>query len=180
VKRTRWKAVATVLGFALAALAGACGSGDDDNATTTVQQPPVSATTADRLAKLSNRVAENLDAGLTCDAAHAADDLSAAVEESDLPANLRPGVETVATDLVNQVNCPPPPPPPEPEKKPKKDEDDDQGDGDDRGNGDENGGGDEGGGDGDGRGGDGKPGRGQSNEGGFVPPGKAKLKGEDG
>jgi hypothetical protein len=180
VTRTRWKAVATVLGFALAALtAGACGAGDDDT-TTTVQPPAVSAATADRLAKLSNRVAENLDAGLTCDAAHAADDLSAAVEESDLPANLRPGVETVATDLVNQVNCPPPPPPPEPEKKPKEEEGDQRGNGDDRGNGDEDGGGDEDRGDGNGRGGDGKSGGGDSDDGGVVPPGKAKLKGKDG
>jgi hypothetical protein len=166
VTRTRWKAAVTVLGFALAALAaGACGSGDDDT-TTAVQPPPVSAATADRLAKLSNRVAENLDAGMTCDAAHAADDLSAAVEEADLPANLRPGVETVATDLVNQVNCPPPPPPPEPEpedkeekkkeegeKKEERDENKDQ------------------------HGDEGKhvpPGHGG------VPPGQAKLKGEDG
>ena len=54
----------------------------------------------------------DLDAGDTCNAAHAADDLKAAVEDSDLPANLRPGVDAVAGDLVDQVNCPPPPPPP--------------------------------------------------------------------
>jgi hypothetical protein len=173
VTRTRWKAVGTVLGFALAAIAGACGSGDDDNTTTTVQPPPVSATTADRLAKLSNRVAENLDAGLTCDAAHAADDLSAAVEESDLPANLRPGVETVATDLVNQVNCPPPPPPPEPEpeeEKRDKEKQKDEGDEDKDQHGEE--GGDQG------RGGD--EGKDESPGHGGVPPGQAKLKGEEG
>jgi hypothetical protein len=171
VKRTRWKAAAP-LALALAALVlTACGSGDDDT-TTTVQPPPVSATTADRLAKLSNRVAAELEAGLTCEAAHAADDLMAAVEEADLSTALRPGVEEVATRLVNEVNCPPPPPPPEPEEKPKKEKDEKRGD---EGHGD--GGGDEGG---DGGGGNGHGNSGQSSEGGFVPPGQAKLKGEEG
>ena len=134
----------------------ACGSGDETS-TTTPARPAVSRDTANHLAKLSNRIAADLDAGSLCDAAHAADDLSAAVEDSDLPANLRPGVETVATDLVNQVNCPPPPPPPpapEPEKKPKpENKNKDQGKG--------------------------GPGDGHSKHGGFVPPGHAKLKGEE-
>jgi hypothetical protein len=167
VKRTRCKAAAPVLALGLTALViTACGSGDDQT-TTTVQPPPVSATTADRLAKLSNRVAAELEAGLTCQAAHAADDLMAAVEDADLSVSLRPGVEEVATRLVNEVNCPPPPPPPEPEEKPKKKEEDkgnrDQGHGD--------GGGENG------HGGDGNSGK--SHEGGFVPPGQAKLKGEE-
>jgi hypothetical protein len=121
VKSTRWKAAGTTITAALTALLiGACGG--DGGSTTTPPPPPVSAATADHLAKLSDRVASNLDAGLTCDAAHAADELQAAVEEADLSATLRPGVEEVATRLVNEVNCPPPPPPPEPEKK-KKGED---------------------------------------------------------
>jgi hypothetical protein len=85
-----------------------------------------------------------------------------------LPANLRQGVETVATDLVNQVNCPPPPPPPEPEKKPEKPKDE-------RGNEDEHGNGG-----GNGHGGDEKSKPGHSDHGGFVPPGQAKIKGEEG
>jgi hypothetical protein len=93
----------------------ACGSGSSD--TPTIAPPALSVTTADHLAKLSDRIASDLDSGDLCHAAHAADDLHAAVEDSDLPANLRPDVDAVATDLVNQVNCPPPPPPPEPEKK---------------------------------------------------------------
>jgi hypothetical protein len=166
VKRKRCKAAAP-LALALAALViTACGAGDDET-TTTVQPPPVSATTADRLAKLSNRVAADLESGLTCEAAHAADDLKAAVEDADLSASLRPGVEEVATRLVNEVNCPPPPPPPEPEKQPKKEKDEEHGN---EGRGD--------GGDENGHGGDGNPG--QSSEGGFVPPGQAKLKGEEG
>jgi hypothetical protein len=164
VIRKRWKAAASATVLALAALViAACGSGGE---TSTVQPPPVSAATADRLAKLSDRIASDLDAGDTCHAAHAADDLSAAVREADLPASLRPGIETVATDLVNQVNCPPPPPPPEPEKKPKKPKDE-HGNGNGHGQGDEQG-----------KGGDKHPGH--SDHGGLVPPGQAKLKGEDG
>jgi hypothetical protein len=155
-----WKAAGPALLLALAALGlAACGSGSDT--TTTATRPAVSATTADRLAKLSDRIATDLDAGDVCHAAHAADDLSAAVQESDLPANLRPGVDAAAGDLVNQVNCPPPPPPPEPEKKPKKPEGDQHAKGDEHGHG-----------------GDEKSKQGHSNHGGFVPPGQAKLKGE--
>ena len=147
--------------LALAALGlGACGSGSDT--TTTPDRPAVSAATADRLAKLSDRIASDLDAGDICHAAHAADDLRSAVEESDLPATLRPGVDAAAGQLVDQVNCPPPPPPPTPpqeEKKPKKDEHGNQ--------------------DHQGHGGDEKSNPGHSKSGGFkIPPGKAKLKGE--
>jgi hypothetical protein len=152
----------------MAVVLASCGSGDET--TTTTARPAVARATADRLVKLSDRIASDLDAGDTCNAAHAADDLQAAVADSDLPANLRPGVDAVAVDLVNQVNCPapPPPPPPEPEKKakpepkPKKDAEDHghgggQGQGNDQGE---------------------KPGH--SKQGGFVPPGDTKLKGEQG
>jgi hypothetical protein len=143
---------------------GACGSGDGD--TTKPQPPPVSAATAAHLAKLSDRVASDLDAGDTCDAAHAADDLKAAIQESDLPANLRPGVDAVAGDLVDQVNCPPPPPPPPPpEKKPEKPEPKHHGE--QQQNGDENQGGKHGD-------------NGDHGPGGKVPPGQAKIKGEPG
>jgi hypothetical protein len=133
----------------------ACGSGGDD--ATTVQPPPVSAATADHLAKLSDRVASNLDAGDTCHAAHAADDLRAAVQESDLSPTLRTDVDEVAGTLVDEVNCPPPPPPEE-KKKPKKEGERHHGD--------------------DHHGGDESSGHGHSDHGGFVPPGHAKLKGE--
>jgi hypothetical protein len=162
------KAAGLWLLFGMAAIGlAACGSGAET--TTTTARPAVSRTTADHLAKLSNQIASDLDAGDLCHAAHAADDLSDAVENSDLPANLRPGVEAVASDLVNQVNCPPPPlPPPEPERKPQKPEKkkpDEHGNG----NGDEHGNGN-----GDGHG------KGTPAHGGFVPPGQAKLKGEEG
>lgn len=145
--------VVTALGLA------ACGSGSET--TTTTARPAVSRDTADHLAKLSNRIAADIDAGDLCQAAHAADDLSAAVQDSDLPANLRPGVETVATDLVNQVNCPPPPPPPEPVQEPKEPKRNNKEQGNGKGNGNANG-----------------RGNGNSKHGGFVPPGHAKLKEE--
>jgi hypothetical protein len=149
------KAVAPLALFAL--LAGglsACGSGADTT-TTTPPSPPVSASTADHLAKLSNRIATYLDAGDTCSAAYAADQLQDAVQHADLSSTLRPGVEEVATRLVNEVNCPPPPPPPppEPEKEKKKKPDEHK---------DENHQGDE----------NKPPGHGG------IAPGKAKLKGE--
>jgi hypothetical protein len=172
VRRAVRSAVGLSMLLALAAVAlTACGSSSDT--TTTTARPPVSRETADHLAKLSSRIADDLDAGDTCSAAHAADDLKAAVEDSDLPGNIRPGVDTVAADLVDQVNCPPPPPPPEPEKKPKKpkDEGDDHGNGDEHGNGNGPGNGPPGG----------HPGHGgDSHHGGFAPPGDEKLKGEGG
>jgi hypothetical protein len=159
-----WKAAGLILLVLVPVGLGACGSGSDT--TTTPVRPAVSAATADRLAKLSDRIASDLDAGDICHAAHAADDLRSAVEASDLPATLRPGVDAAAGRLVDQVNCPPPPPPPAPEpepappeeKKPEKAEHGNQ--------------------DKQGHGGDENSNSGHSKNGGFVPPGKAKLKGE--
>jgi len=163
------KAAALLVLLSLSAIGlAACGSGGEGTTTTTAP-PGVSRETADHLAKLSDRIASDLDAGDLCNAAHAADDLSAAVGDSDLPANLRPGVETVATDLVNQVNCPPPPPPPPaPEPKKKPDEPNQQGNDRQPGNADENG---------HGRGHDEKPK--PPKHGVHVPPGHAKLEGGD-
>ena len=110
------KAVAPVIVLALAGV-GAAGCGSDGETPTTPKPPPISAATANHLADLSDRIATDLDAGDTCDAAYAADQLKGAVEDADLTTSLRPGVEQVAADLVNEVNCPPPPPRPEPKKK---------------------------------------------------------------
>ncbi len=115
------KAAGLAMVLALAALAlGSCGS--DGGGTTVAAPPPVAPDTAAHLAKLSDRVASDLDGGDTCHAAHAADDLSAAVEEADLPAPMRSDVDEVTGRLVDEVNCPPPPPPPPEEFKKKKDE----------------------------------------------------------
>lgn len=112
------KAAGLACGLAVLALGlGACGSDDPERAEP--PPPPLSVATANKLASMSERIASELDAGDTCTAAARADDLADAIESARIDGRLRPGVEEVATDLVNQVNCPPPP---EPEKKEKKDE----------------------------------------------------------
>jgi hypothetical protein len=141
------KAVGLAIAVALAASAlVACGSGDGGTAT---QEAALSATTASRLATLSDRVASQLDAGETCHAAHSADDLQSAVQSANLPQSIRSGVDGVAGRLVEQVNCPPPPPPPPKDEHKHKDEHQQ--------NQDQNG---------------------PPEHGGKLPPGQAKLKGE--
>ena len=148
------KVAAPAILLAVAALAlSACGSSGKDP---TVAKPPrLPVATAERLARLSDQIASDLDAGETCSAAYAADELSSAVQSARLPSALRPGIDGVARRLVDEVNCPPPPPPPPAEKKSKKQPD--HGHGNDHGNG-----------------GDPKP----PGHGGKLPPGQAKLKGE--
>jgi hypothetical protein len=144
-----------VMGLAISAVLAtlclaACGS---DPAGPTTTRAALSAATAGHLAKLSDRVASDLGDGNTCDAAHAADDLQSAVEDATLPDSIRSGVDEVAGRLVDEVNCPPPPPPPPTtteEKKPKKDHQDQGGH-------------------------KHKP----PGHGGKLPPGQAKLKGEE-
>ena len=166
-------ALFALLAPAAIGLAG-CGSGDDETTTTAPPRPAVSQETADHLAKLSDRIASDLDAGDLCHAAHTADDLSSAVQDSDLPADIRPGVETVATDLVNQVNCPPPPaPPPVPEPEQKPDEEKNQENQEDHGKQGPGNGSDHG--DDHGPSHDGKPK--PPGHGGQAPPGHAKLEG---
>lgn len=150
MRKGNLNALGLTLSLVIAALTlAACGAGKGP---ATASAPAVSKPTAEHLAKLSDRVASDLDAGDTCGAAHAADDLSAAVRQSDLPNNLRPGVDQVASQLVDEVNCPPPPPPPAPEK-PKKQDQHGNNQGDQKGP---------------------KP----PGHGGHLPPGQAKLKGD--
>jgi hypothetical protein len=156
VTKNRWKAAATTLGAGLAALAlGACGS--DGDGTTMAQPPPIAPDTAAHLAKLSDRVASELDSGDTCHAAHTADDLRLAVEDADLPASISSDVDAVAGRLVDEVNCPPPP-----EPEPKKNKDEKQEEHGDEHQGDE----------------DHHEPPGHAKHGGIVPPGHAKLEGE--
>src|SRR3954470_1843171 len=152
------RAVGLAISLALAALALAgCGSSGEDT-TTAVKTPTVPAATADHLAKLSNTVASDLDAGATCDAAYAADQLQAAIDEANLPASMRSSVEDAAGRLVDDVNCPPPPTTTEEDKKPKPEKPKpDEGDHHDEGHGHP------------------KP----PGHGGKLPPGQAKLKGGD-
>jgi hypothetical protein len=165
VKRKRWKPAAGAIALGLVGLTlGACGSGEGET-TTQPQPPPISAASANELASLSDEIAADLDAGETCSAAIAADELKNAVEEARMSTALRSGIEDVTDELVNEVNCPPPPPPPpEPEEEKKKEDEKKEGDENKDQNGDE--------------GGDEEklkpPGHGG------VPPGQAKLKGEEG
>ena len=118
------------LALALAPLAlTACGS-DSGN---TVTAAKLSAADGTHLAELSDRVASDLDSGDTCSAAHAADDLQAAIQDARLPDQIRTNVESVASRLVDEVNCPAPPPPPTTTDK----HPDDHGDHGDQGNHDE-------------------------------------------
>jgi hypothetical protein len=150
------KAAVPLLALALAALGAAgCGSGSDDD-TTAPKPPPLTAGTASHLAQLSDRIATDLDAGETCDAAYAADQLQGAVQDAKLSPSLRPGVVEVASRLVDEVNCPPPPPEPKKKKKPEEH----KGHGEDHG--------------------DGSVIPIPPGHGGVAPPGHAKLKGEDG
>jgi hypothetical protein len=112
-------AVAIAAGLSLAA----CGSEEEAPPPKTV--PAVSASTANQLAERSERIAEQLDSGDVCGAAHSADELDGAVAEAEVSAELRAELESATERLVNSVNCPPPP---EPEKK-EKDKDDKDEDG---------------------------------------------------
>jgi hypothetical protein len=95
----------------------ACGADEDSPPTETAVS--LRAATAERLAQRSERIAEELDSGDTCAAAHSADELDAAVADAEIPAELRPGLEAASEGLVNSVNCPPPPEPEEKEKEKK-------------------------------------------------------------
>ena len=157
IRKGNSRTAGSAMALALAALALiGCGSGGGSTST----GPALSAGTAGHLAKLSDKIASDLDAGETCTAAHVADDLATAVQAARLPASIEPGIADAASRLVDQVNCPPPPPP-APAPKPKEPKPKDHGNHGDHG-------------------GDGHGPPGHSDQGAFVPPGQAKLKGEPG
>jgi hypothetical protein len=114
--------VATVA-LAAALSLSACGSDETPSPTTTAASLPAEA--SERLAKRSEEVAEKLESGDTCGAAHKADELDAAVAEAEIPAELRSEIQDATQQLVNSVNCPPPREPEEDEKKKKKEEKED-------------------------------------------------------
>jgi hypothetical protein len=100
---SRARALAVTLALAAVPVLGACGSSDDSG------DVSLSSATAEELAAQSEQIAEELDAGDDCAAAHRADDLDAAVAEADIPDELRTEVEGATQQLVDQVNCEPPP-----------------------------------------------------------------------
>jgi hypothetical protein len=96
---SRARALVVTLALAAVPVLGACGSSDDSG------DAPLSSATAEQLAAQSERIAEDLDAGDDCAAAHRADDLDAAVAEANIPEELRTEVEGATQQLVDQVNC---------------------------------------------------------------------------
>jgi hypothetical protein len=101
--RTRHGLIA--VGVALA-LAGCGGSSNQ----TVQRQAELPQALASDLADRSDAVADALDAGDECKAAHLADELKNAVEAAlasgDVPTEFEAELERNATDLQNDVNCP--------------------------------------------------------------------------
>jgi hypothetical protein len=114
------------LSFALLLLAllvgvAACGGAEPQT------RSGIPAGVAERLAARSDAVADALDSGDECGAAHEADDLRSAADQAIasgvVPAELQAELESAVTELQNEVNCPPPEPKkehPRPEKGEKK------------------------------------------------------------
>jgi hypothetical protein len=141
---------------------GGCGSDDGGGAA----GGSLSADTAEELAAMSDGIADSLEAGDTCDAAHKADELQTAVSEADIPDDLRSEVEAGADQLVNEVNC-------EEAEEPTTTEKRDDEEGDDEGEGKEESSGEGSGNEGSGEGSGGPPGQGED-----VPPGQqGRIKG---
>jgi hypothetical protein len=128
----RPKSMGVVVAVAAGISLPACGSDEDTPPPETV--PSLPAATANRLAVQSEQIADQIDSGDVCGAAHSADELDGAVADANVPGELRTELEAATEQLVNSVNCPPPP---EPEKEKKKDKGEgDEGGEEDHGNGD--------------------------------------------
>lgn len=114
------KAMGAVTTVAIAAGLSLTACGSEEEAPPPKTVPSLSASTANQLAEQSERIAEQLDSGDVCGAAHSADELDGAVAEAEVSAELRTELEAATERLVNSVNCPPPPEPKEKDKKEKK------------------------------------------------------------
>ncbi len=102
-----------------AALAG-CGGGEQD-AERRSEPPKIPSAAADDLADRSQAVADKIDGGDVCGAAHEADALLGRVEaliaDGKIPRRYREELRTQALWLRNNVNCPQPAPPPQQEEE---------------------------------------------------------------
>lgn len=108
-------------GFAIIALTmglafAGCGGDNAEHA----QAPALPAAVGEDLAEHAAAVAERLEAGDTCGAAHEADRLNEAlrlaIADGDVPQALRKHIEPPVQRLVNEVNCEEPAPPEEGEE----------------------------------------------------------------
>jgi hypothetical protein len=90
----------------LAVVLAACG-GEGSNAT--AESPSLPRAVANDLAGRSDQIADALDGGDVCGAAHLADELKDAVDAAiaggQVPSAFQAELERTATDLQNQVNC---------------------------------------------------------------------------
>ena len=96
----------TLAALTLAIVLAACGGGSD---TTAAQAAALPRGVADDLAAKSDEIADALDRGDQCGAAHHADELKdeveAAVADGRVPAAYQGELERTATELQNAVNC---------------------------------------------------------------------------
>jgi hypothetical protein len=96
----------TLAAMALAVVLAACGGGSD---TTAGQAGALPRAVADDLAAKSDEIADALDRGDQCGAAHHADELKdeveAAIADGRVPAAYQGELERTATELQNNVNC---------------------------------------------------------------------------
>ena len=101
-------------------LAG-CGGSEQS----TAEAPAIPGAVAEDLAAKSDEIADLIDAGDLCSAAHKADDLNAAtitaINRGQIPARLQEELQSTVNELVNEVNCPAPSPPPSTTQPPAED-----------------------------------------------------------
>ena len=95
----------TLAALTLALVLAACGGGSSVNSET----PALPRSVADNLAAKSDEIADALDRGDQCGAAHRADELKdeveAAIADGGVPAAYQGELERTATELQNNVNC---------------------------------------------------------------------------
>jgi hypothetical protein len=101
------KLAGTLAAVTLAMVLAACGGGGGSNSTAERQSLPRSV--ADDLAGRSDQIADALEGGDVCGAAHLADELKdavdAAVAGGRIPPAFQDELERTATELQNGVNC---------------------------------------------------------------------------
>jgi hypothetical protein len=125
--RNAWLTACSALVLAVA------GCGGEDNPPNNA--PRIDAAAATQLAQRSEEIAQLIDDGDVCTAAHRADDLLAVAEQEvakgTVPPALAAELTSKAKALQDEVNCEesPPPPPPAPVEEGEEDEDKGEGKG---------------------------------------------------